>query len=80
MEAWKPLLYWEHHDSLGGNYTWDGTPEASSDLSFARDCAAIFTSTACAVIENNIDTTGTGITVVVYNPLAWLRTEVVEVE
>ena len=79
VDSWKKLLYWEHHDSFGGNYSWNGTPEAKADLTEARTRAATVTDNALDVIESYLDTTGTGVSVVVYNPLAWVRSEVVEV-
>ena len=79
-EAWKLALFNQFHDILPGS----SLPMVYEDAE--RDYAKMFaitgkaTERALSFVAKAIDTTGSGDAVMVFNPCAWDRTDVVEVD
>ena len=78
LSAWKLLLRMQFHDNLPG--TSIGPVYDDNERDFARivRSAGEVLNDALEVIGARIDTRGEGIPLVVYNPLAWERSEAVE--
>jgi alpha-mannosidase len=77
-EAWIRMLWHQFHDDLTGT----SIPQAyqfswNDELVSANQFAAVLTSSIAAV-AGKLDTTGDGIPLVVYNPLAWSNQAPVE--
>lgn len=79
-EAWKIVLRNQFHDILDGSSIGPVYDEIRNDYreAFRRGERALDFSLESIV--NQIDTTGEGIPVVVFNPLFWERTDPVEIE
>ena len=77
-EAWKVLLRNQFHDILPGTSIGDVFDDAMADLSAVRDEGERLLRFGLEVIGSRIDTRGSGLPVVVYNPCSWERTDVVE--
>lgn len=75
----KKYLYWQHHDNLPGNFTWEGVNIAHNDYQMVYKTYENVLDSALQVIGSHIHTDGQGVPVVVYNSLSWRRTGVVEV-
>lgn len=78
-EAWEKLLLNQFHDVLPGS----SIPEVYKD---SEQCFEFIFSTANSIISKSlktiaakIDTTGEGKSLLVFNPLSWSRSDVVEV-
>lgn len=79
-DALKKILYWQHHDNLPGNFTWEGVNIAHNDYQMAYKTFENVLVSALQVIGSHIHTEGQGVPVVVYNSLSWKRTDAVEVD
>lgn len=78
-EAWETLLLNQFHDVLPGS----SIPEVYKD---SEDCFEFVFKTVNSIISESlktiaakIDTTGEGRSLLVFNPLSWSRTDIVEV-
>ena len=78
--AWKKVLFNQFHDIAAGS----GIPvlykDAARDYAEVRRIASQNLEPALAAISSRVDTSGEGSPVLVFNPLAWSRTGLVEVE
>ncbi len=79
-DAWRLLLFNQFHDILPGSGIAPVYVDASRDHTVIRQLASAALGRALDDITAHIDTEGPGTPVVVFNPLAWSRTEVVETE
>ncbi len=77
--ALKKFLYWQHHDNMPGNFTWEGVNIAHNDYQIVYKTYENVLDSALQVIGSHIHTDGQGTPVVVYNSLSWKRTGAVEV-
>ncbi len=75
----KKYLYWQHHDNLPGNFTWEGVNILHNDYQMVYKTYENVLDSALQVIGSHIHTEGQGAPVVVYNSLSWARTGAVEV-
>lgn len=78
--ALKKYLFWQHHDNLPGNFTWDGVKIAWNDLENVYRSFENIIEGAILTISSKINTEGEGIPVLVFNSLSWERTGVVEID
>jgi alpha-mannosidase len=77
-EAWKKVLFNQFHDILPGSSIPPVYIDAERDHSRVRHVAGGALQAALGEIAAQVDTRGTGI--VVFNPLGWARSGVVEAE
>jgi alpha-mannosidase len=79
LDAWEKLLLNQFHDVLPGS----GTPEIYEDseaiLQSIFGALSTIVSQALFTIAAKIDTTGEGRSIIVFNPLSWSRTDIIEV-
>ncbi len=78
-EAWKKVLFNQFHDLAAGSGIADIYRDAQRDYDFVRLQAEHLTAQALHTVASRIDTSGRGVPVIVLNPLAWERTDVVPV-
>lgn len=78
-EALKKYLFWQHHDNLPGNFTWDGVNTSHNDYVNVYNTYFNIRDRALTVIAGHVNTQGEGVPVLVFNSLSWTRTGVVEV-
>jgi len=78
--AWKLALFNQFHDILPGSSI--GPVYKDADETYARvfETTRKVTDDALAFVAKKIDTTGPGQAVLVFNPAAWERTDVVEID
>ena len=78
-EAWKKVLFNQFHDLAAGSGIADIYRDAQRDYDFVRLQAEHVTSKALQTVASQIDTRGPshGVPVLVVNPLAWERTDLV---
>lgn len=76
-EAWKILLRNESHDVFAGTCVGDAADDAVHDLNQVNKEAARLLAFGLETIGTRIETEGTGIPLVVFNPCSWKRTGVV---
>ncbi|MGA3104945.1 MAG: glycoside hydrolase family 38 C-terminal domain-containing protein [Terriglobales bacterium] len=76
-EAWKKVLFNQFHDLAAGSGIADIYRDAQRDYDFVRLQAEHVTSGALNTIAHSIDTQGQGVPLLVINPLAWERTDLV---
>ena len=79
-EAWKKLLFNQFHDVLGGSLIPPAFDDAMVLYRSVRESAAEATNAALKALAKRIDTRGPGTPVIVFNPLPWTRTDLVEVD
>jgi alpha-mannosidase len=79
-EAWRLLLFNQFHDILPGSSIAPVYADASRDHAEVQRIAGDVVSDAVRAIAARANTQGPGVPVVVFNPLGWARTDVVEVE
>ena len=79
-EAWKKVLFNQFHDLAAGSGIGVIYKDAQNDYDMVRFTADAATSQASTTIASYIDTQSgsKGVGVLVFNPLAWERTDVVE--
>jgi len=79
-ESWRRLLFNQFHDIIGGS----GIPAVCEDAmrfyEIIKDSCRKQLRDSLSSISANIDTEGHGQALVVFNPLAWERTDLAEVE
>jgi alpha-mannosidase len=78
--AWKRLLFDEFHDIMPGSGIAQNYVDARRNLRDVARAGGEALDGALESIASHADTRGPGVPVVVFNPLSWPRTEVVEVE
>jgi len=78
-EAWKKVLFNQFHDLAAGSGIADIYRDAQRDYDFVRLQTEHSTSQALHTVASRIDTTGPGVPVLVVNPLAWQRTDLVSI-
>ena len=78
-QAWEPALFNQAHDIMAGvmlDHVYDDTMQSYDfSLRLAREELAA----RLGMLAEQIDTRGEGVPVVVFNPLGWSRTDIVEV-
>src|SRR5581483_7858589 len=79
-EAWKELLLDQFHDIMPGSGIGTNYLEAGRRLDLARRVGNDVEKKGMKEIAANIDTRGEGVPVIVWNPLNWERSGVVETE
>lgn len=77
---WKKLLFDDFHDIMPGSGVGNNYVEALRNLNEASLESGKILNNSLDGLTANIDTQGTGIPVVVFNPLSWQRTAPVTVE
>ncbi len=78
--SWQLLLFNQFHDILPGSGIAPVYVDADRDHAHIQRVAAELLNSALTEIAARIDTRGPGVPLVVFNPLAWRRTDVVEAE
>jgi alpha-mannosidase len=79
-EAWKNVLRNQFHDILDGSSIGPVYDESRRYYEAARERAQRALDFSLEALTNQVDTRGEGIPLLVFNPLAWPRTEPVEAE
>ena len=80
-DAWKKLLFNEFHDLAAGSGAEQIYKDAQEDFTQIQWATNEISSKSLAVLKRQIDTrVSTGVPVVVFNPLAWQRTGLVNVD
>ena len=77
-DAWKKLLFNQFHDILGGSLIPEAIGDAMQYYQSVRDSGNYITGAAIKSIAKSINTEGEGQLVVVFNPLSWKRSDIVE--
>ncbi|HUN89356.1 MAG TPA: glycoside hydrolase family 38 C-terminal domain-containing protein [Terriglobales bacterium] len=78
--AWKELLFDQFHDIMPGSGIGVNYLEAGRRLDLVQRVGHDVEHQGMKAIAANIDTSGAGVPVIVWNPLNWERSEVVEAE
>ena len=79
-EAWKTVLRNQFHDILDGSSIGPVYEETRSSYEHARERAQRALDFSLEALVNQVDTRGEGMPLLVFNPMAWERTEPVEAE
>ncbi len=77
-EAWKVVLRNQFHDILPGTSIGDVFDDAMQEYSQVKNEGERLLRFGLETIGSRIDTRGQGRPVVVYNPVSWMRTDVVQ--
>ncbi len=79
-EAWKKVLFNQFHDLAAGSGIGVIYKDAQKDYDMVRFTAEAATSQALSTIASYVDTQSRsrGVPVLVFNPLAWVRSDVVD--
>ncbi len=77
-DAWKRVLHHNFHDELPGTSRAPVFEDNAADFDLVEKQMSSVLETALAEIGNRIDTRGAGEPVLVFNPLAWQRSEPVQ--
>ncbi|MGB8787771.1 MAG: alpha-mannosidase [Candidatus Acidiferrales bacterium] len=80
LEAWKKTLFNQFHDIAAGSGIAAVYKDADRDYDEIRHIGNDALEHALGTLSAFADTTGTGAAVIVFNPLAWGRDDVVEVQ
>jgi len=80
QNAWKPVLFDQFHDIMPGSGIAVNYLDAARDLRNVKLAGDKILTAARNELEARVDTRGQGVPVVIYNPLAWTRTDPVEVK
>lgn len=78
-EAWKRLLLNQFHDVLPGSSIPQVYEDSRRDFEHIFEAANTALSRSLKAIAGQVDTTGQGASLLVFNPLSWPRSGVVEV-
>ena len=78
-EAWQKLLLNQFHDVLPGSSIPEVYADSEECFKSVLDTASQAISEALSTIAAKVDTSGDGTSVLVFNPLSWSRSGVVEV-
>lgn len=79
-EAWKPVMLYQFHDAIPGTSNGRVYDDAADAYAAVIDEGRTLLRQGLEYIGSRIDTRGEGVPVVVYNPIAWERTDAVEAE
>ncbi len=79
-KALKLILLNQFHDAINGEVTDEVYEEMMADYGKAEGICREVLDDALQAIADQVDTQGEGVPIVVFNPLSWARTDVVEVE
>lgn len=79
-EAWKKVLFNQFHDILPGSSIPPVYADADRDHDAVRHLAGGALHAALGEIAAQVDTRGPGVPIVVFNPLGWPRSGIVEAE
>jgi alpha-mannosidase len=79
-KAWRLLIYGAHHDAITGTESDQVYLDLLGGWREAYELAAGVHQRALAELSAQVDTTGAGQPVLVFNPSSWSRTDVVSVE
>jgi alpha-mannosidase len=77
--AWKDLLFDHFHDIMPGSGIGVNYLDAKRNLENVDRMTGEISRGSLAEISSHINTQGDGVPVVVFNPLSWTRTDVVEI-
>ena len=77
-ELWKVVLRNQFHDILPGTSIGDVFDDTISDYVWAKEEGERLLRSGLEIIGSRIDTRGEGIPLVVYNPVSWKRSDVVD--
>ncbi|MCL4216129.1 MAG: hypothetical protein KJ052_03860, partial [Candidatus Hydrogenedentes bacterium] len=80
LDAWKIVLTNQFHDILPGSSITEVYTQADKDYAEAKTCIASVQDNALAYLLDQINTTGEGQPIVVFNSLSWVRSELVRVQ
>ena len=77
-EAWRPTLFNQAHDNIGGCHV-DAVYDNMIDrYKLAQSAGESVLDASMHSVTEQVDTTGDGVPIVVYNTLGWERSDVVE--
>ncbi|MCD6510652.1 MAG: alpha-mannosidase [Thermoprotei archaeon] len=76
--AWKRLLLNQVHDNLDGTSIEEVYKEAEEDYKEIYKVGYEVLKRALSTIASRVDTSGDGIPIIVFNPLSWSRSDIVE--
>lgn len=76
--AWEPLLFNQAHDLMSGTIVDKVDRDTLSGDDFALRLAGELMSRALAAVAQEIDTRGSGVPLLIFNPLGWERSDYVE--
>ncbi len=80
LAAWEPALFDQTHDLASGVMTDHVYEDTIRSYEYSRRRSDILIGASWDVLASRIDTQGPGTPIVVFNPLGWTRSDVVEVE
>jgi alpha-mannosidase len=80
LECWRRTCFDQFHDLMAGSGIHINYIDEAKNLEFVKFACSTILSGALETLVARINTQGAGRPVVVFNPLSWERTEVVEVE
>ncbi|MCD6089718.1 alpha-mannosidase [Candidatus Bathyarchaeota archaeon] len=78
-ESWKKLLLNQFHDVLPGSSIPEVYKDAEKSFNFIFKTVNSIISESLRVIASRIDTSGDGRSILVFNPLSWRRTDIVQI-
>ncbi|MFZ0393936.1 MAG: glycoside hydrolase family 38 C-terminal domain-containing protein [Terracidiphilus sp.] len=79
-EDWKKVLFNQFHDLAAGSGIGVIYKDAQKDYAWVRMSTDEISANALKTVDERIDTNGTGVPVIVYNPLGWVRSGEVRVQ
>jgi alpha-mannosidase len=77
--AWRLLIYGAHHDAITGTESDQVYLDLLAGWREAQDLARGVQDAALSLLGDQVDTSGAGSAVLVFNPSSWSRTDVVSV-
>jgi alpha-mannosidase len=79
-DCWQRVLFNQFHDLMAGSGIHIVYEDAAESMDFVKLTMEPILEAATKTLAARVDTRGPGIPVVVFNPLSWQRTDVVEAE
>jgi alpha-mannosidase len=79
-EAWKKLMISQFHDPISGTDINPSIDDVLSRFEQIKDTTSNLLNKQLQAISGNINTLGDGLPIVIFNQLAWKRTDLAEVE
>lgn len=76
--GWRASAYYEFHDIACGTAIHTTYAEIANRQKLVKQTAAKVARNSWSVLEPHVDTTGSGQPLVLFNPLAWSHTDVIE--
>lgn len=80
LEVWKPVMLYQFHDAIPGTSNDRVYDDAAAAYAEVLEEGNALLRQGLEYIGSRIDTRGAGVPIVVYNPVAWERTDEVEAE